>query len=901
MNNRELQSRLPGRPAALSFSWLRRLPDLLAVCAFLILIPACSGDSAAEFRAEGQKLLKEGNANGAVVFFKNALEKDPADFESRLSLAKAYIQLGKLPQAEDELQKNLRQRPADPALNVELAAFQLLHGKPAQALEYLQKAETGGKVTAETREMAGAAYAMLGKNDAAEASLRKSLELDPGRESASISLVRVYLAKQDPAKALELCDAMVAANPKSVKALILRAELAQRMNDAGRALDLYRKAAEISPKDENIRYMLGSLLLQLGKNSEAEAVIASMRSDYKSSARLFMLEGMYAYQTGKFKEAAGFFQNSIDLSPSLEGYYRLGLAQNRLGNRESAISQLRKVLDFSPRHAASLRLMATILLEQGRTEDARLEAEKLLQFYPDDAGAHYLMGMALAAAGENAKALAEFKRATELNPEMSEASLRRGSILIAEGRYQEAKEDLAAAVRQNADNLGARIALFQFQLGRRNYDEAEKLVNEGLEKQSKNAVLLTLRAQLFAVRNKTAEALAPVRQAREVDPDMLDALNLEMRLHIQAGQKEKALEACQAYLARHPEATAQLIASAALLDMAGKRDEATTTLQKAYALGEKRALFVLMQRALAAKNPTEAKTLLQKDLEAAPTPVVRDTLAKLYLAEKNFDAAWALYESLEKTSASEAALGKFRLLFTTGKQQDALKQARRLTEIDSSSFLGALCAAEVLERMNKPQEAMKELDDAYRRLQKPALLTAMAQSCQRRGEWEKADAYYQTALNLNPKDQGALSGKALLLMQRRRYTEAVEYYERVQRLAPASAMVSNNLAMAYAESGQNPERALQMASMAFMLQPENPQVLDTLGSCLLLNKRTNDATKLLTDAVAMHPTSAQLYYRLGTALSQAQKPEEAKTALRKSLELGNFDDADKARKLLQTM
>ncbi len=889
------------RASAARASLSGRLLALFLCCICLTGIPACSGDSGADLRAEGQKLLREGNANGAVVFFKNALEKDPADFDSRLGLARAYIKLGKLPQAEGELQKNLRQRPADPPLNLELAAFQMLQGKPERALEYLLKAEESGKRTAESREMTGAAYGMLGKNDEAEAALLEALRLEPERESASLTLARVYLAKRDPAKALALSDALLAARPKSVNALALRAELARRMNDTDRAIAIYRSIAELEPKNNDVRYLLGTLLLQRGKNDDAKTVLEAMRRDAAGGVRLFMLEGLYAYQTGNYKDAAGFFQNSVDAAPTIEGYYRLGMSLNRTGNQESALSQLRRVLDVSPRHAPSLRLMVSILLRQGRADDARREAEKLAGYYPDDAGARYLLGTALSAAGDSGKALEELARATELDPRMSEAAIRRGSLLIAEGRYQEAGDDLAKAVAHNADNLAARVALFQFHLGRRNYAESDKLVREGLEKQPDNAVLLTMRAQLLAMQNRTTEALAAVRKARTADPDLVESLTLEQRLYIQDGQKEKALESCQAYLARHPDAVPQHIAAAALLDMSGRRDEAAALLRKAYDLGEKRALFLLVQRALDEKKPDEARTLLQKDLDKSPSIPARDALARLYASERNFDAAWALYENLEKTSAAQAALGKFRLLSAAGKNREALAQARRLSELDVSSSLGALCAAGILEKTDQPREALKELDDAYRRLQQPVLLVAMAEFCQRRGEWEKADAYYQTALRLSPNDRGALSGKALLLMQRRRYGEAIDHYERLQKLDPQNAVVSNNLAMAYAESGQNPERALHMATLAFVQQPENPQILDTLASCLLLGNRADDAVKLLLDALKLHPVSAQLHYRLGAALARVNKPKEARAALRKSLEMGDFSDAEAARKLLQTL
>ncbi len=869
-----------------------------AICCACLLF-ACSGNSLEDLRSEGQKLLKEGNAGGAVVFFKNALEKDPADFSSRLNLAKAYVKLGKLPQADDELQKCLRQKPDDRELNMELAMLYLAENKLEKALVHVRKAEEAGQPDAASRELAGIAYSLLKQHTEAEAALKASLELEPKRESATLALARLYLAIREPEKALELADRALAENPDSLNAIFLRAELAMRMNDLERAVKLYSLVTQLAPRNGDARYMLGSLYLRLGEDGKALVELERMRENMSGDARLFMLEGLYAYQTGKYAEAAGYFQNSVNAFPTIDGYYRLGLALHRSGNQESAVSQLRKVLDVVPAHAAALKLMTAVLIEQGRAEEARAEAELLTKHYPGDAAAHHLLGMALSAAGENSKALEELKRAAELDPGMPEALLRRGSILVAEGRYGEAGRDLALAVTRNADNIAARRALFQFHMGRRHFAEAEAVVEEGLKRKPESASLLTMKAMLLTGRGNTDEALAVVKKAREIDRDFPESLDLELKLLLQTGRRAEALQCCLDYLSRHPESTSLMITAAALSDMDGQRDEAANLLRMAYTHGDRRALFILARRAVDDKHPEQAEEMLKKDLAESPTPVTREFLAGLYLSQNKPEAAMELYNSLEKKDPSGATLGKFRLFMALGRSDEALVEAKNMETLDSSSPLGALCAAEILEKSGRPDEALKELEQTYRRLKSVDLLMAMAELSLRRKDVDKADAYYQTALLQEPENPRALSGKGMTLMLRRNYAEASEYYERARRGAPGNAEISNNLAMAYAESGQKPEQALRMAISAFMLSPDNPRVIDTMGLCLLHAGRADEAVNFLHDSLKNHPSSAQLHYRLGEALLSTGKSDEARQILRKSLELGEFADSTKARKLLE--
>jgi thioredoxin-like negative regulator of GroEL len=61
---------------------------------------------------EGIELVQNNNPGGAIILFKNALDKDQNYFEARFRLAKAYYAIGKLDAAEKELRKVRRQDPS---------------------------------------------------------------------------------------------------------------------------------------------------------------------------------------------------------------------------------------------------------------------------------------------------------------------------------------------------------------------------------------------------------------------------------------------------------------------------------------------------------------------------------------------------------------------------------------------------------------------------------------------------------------------------------------------------------------------------------------------------------------------------------------------------------------------
>ena len=72
-------------------------------------ITGCTGKTSGELYAEGVREFQQGNVNGAIVFFKNALEKNQNYLDARYQLARTYKAAGKYDQAANEFLKVQKQ------------------------------------------------------------------------------------------------------------------------------------------------------------------------------------------------------------------------------------------------------------------------------------------------------------------------------------------------------------------------------------------------------------------------------------------------------------------------------------------------------------------------------------------------------------------------------------------------------------------------------------------------------------------------------------------------------------------------------------------------------------------------------------------------------------------------
>ena len=147
-----------------------------------------------ELHNEGVKLMKANNPGGAIVFFKNALEKDQSYVEARFQLARAYSSFGKFDQAEKEFQKVLRQNPASREAHLELARVYVQQAKPGEALKEMEAAGFAGAASddADALELAGWAHALKGNYSTAVTLLKKALSADHARPTTAVALTRVY-------------------------------------------------------------------------------------------------------------------------------------------------------------------------------------------------------------------------------------------------------------------------------------------------------------------------------------------------------------------------------------------------------------------------------------------------------------------------------------------------------------------------------------------------------------------------------------------------------------------------------------------------------------------------------------------------------------------------------------
>ena len=126
----------------------------------------------------------------------------------------------------------------------------------------------------------------------------------------------------------------------------------------------------------------------------------------------------------------------------------------------------------------------------------------------------------------------------------------------------------------------------------------------------------------------------------------------------------------------------------------------------------------------------------------------------------------------------------------------------------------------------------------------------------------------------------------LLLHAQRDVRGAIEHYEKAVALDPRTAApAANNLAWLYAESGENLDRALELAQIARTHLPGDAEPLDTLGWVYMKKGVTSQAETFVRQAVDLNPNNPLYHYHLGVIYAQKGDDANARKSLQRALTL----------------
>ena len=248
--------------------------------------------------------------------------------------------------------------------------------------------------------------------------------------------------------------------PHAAAITFLVGENAFLLDDDATAVESFRsylRAAPDAPQRADATYRLGMALHRQGQFEEAEATLLQIADATETTASFrpaLLVLGDHAFQRADWATAAERLERylafGMDQSSSDDALLKLGLARQRMGNDEDALSAYADLLETfpdSPRRRQAMFERGQVLAARGDTAEATAAFTGILEAdgaSPYDVHALNHLGVIAAANGEHERAADFFGRvadAENASAPADQARFRQGQALMSAKRFDQAAEN----------------------------------------------------------------------------------------------------------------------------------------------------------------------------------------------------------------------------------------------------------------------------------------------------------------------------------------------------------------------------------------------------------------------------------------------------------------------------
>jgi tetratricopeptide (TPR) repeat protein len=588
----------------------------------------------------------------------------------------------------------------------------------------------------------------------------------------------------------------------------------------------------------------------------------------RRSADHYLQKGNSLFEAGDFRNASLNYRKAVQIdSRSGEACYRLGLAEMKLENPQSAFHAFSRAAGLLPermdvRDAMSEILLTAYLVDKRRSKEVRKRlwdtSEQMLTKDPQSYGALRV----------------------------------RGFLALDEGKRDEAIQLLERAnrVKPNQRNLVPVLARLLFLTGRA--AEGERLALQLIEADRKFDSGYNVLYQYYAESGRAADAVTVLRRKIESDPSNADYV-IELAEHLRRSGAADQASATLELLTRNPGKYTQTHLKLGDYYFAGEKfDAAVEEYKKGEAAEPELSTLYGTRRATAleaAGRRSEAAQLFwdvfQRDGKALDS-LARWTRIEIQGADaQKLSAVEAKLKELTARRPNKSDLGLMLSEVYAAKGD----LARTQTELENvlrernSSIQARLALAQV---------GRHKRDYASMLIHADTVLAAMPGNSQARllravglmgaGRHTEAATELDELIRVEPGNMDAQVERALLFLVEQRFTEAAAAFRSVRQAGDVRG--TEGLSEVFLAQSQ-PEKALEVWHAELRQSPDSPVVQMGLAQTLMRAQRFGEATRLLERVVAVQPNSADVYLKLGQAYALAGQSEPALRALEKARSL----------------
>lgn len=596
------------------------------------------------------------DSKGAMQAYLRALALDGRNTDARVGRAGLLINAGR----DKEASADLDLMAEDEILDARASYLRGLLGTRAndpakakagyaEAVDLIESLPPGVVSGDESLLMMGALAHIAANNiEKGRGYLEALVSLNRRNTFAKTMLAGQYLDAKDYAKAQPLLEDLQRGAPDDPQLLFMLGSVKMAKRQYQEASELFEKAISKGNSATALRELSFSQFA-LGKTANAQANLEKAFKANGSDARAgFQLAMLYIGQ-GKPKEALAVAQTLSSKDPgNLTTLNFLANIQGRTGDKAGARTVFNQVLSKDPDFASAIASLGWLDIEERRFDDARKRLTQALAKRKNDQGLLFQLGALEFRAGRNAEALKHWEKANDGQRSDPNAGLAMIDLYLSQKQAPQALEVAKGLNTVFGSNFVVQLALARCYIAAGDLAGARSTLQAATRFADFDADKQVAIGQLQLAAQNLDGAAYNVQKALQGRADDLNALVMQVDIAVRRGDAAKIDAALKQLTAKHPNATATLLANAGVAMVRKQYTAAQAAYRTAFERNPSTSLALMQTQALAAGgNPEGALSFLEGWSRKNPKDAeVKKALGQLQLQTGKFEAARASFAAL---------------------------------------------------------------------------------------------------------------------------------------------------------------------------------------------------------------------------------------------------------------
>ena len=872
----------------------------------------------------------------AIIHLKNVIQENPKHMPSRVLMAQILITQGNGTAAQIELDRAREGKVDNDRLITLYGQAYILQGKYDQALKVAKLGQRNKQIENELLLIRGQAYIGKKQYKLADKAFIGALNLQPKNQLALLGRAQIALQESRVNQALIYIELSLASVKPFLNGWVLKSKILHRLGDRQGALNAIDQALKIDEKHLSVRLTKAMLHIELQEYQQAVPHVDYILAEIPNEPRAGYLKAIINVSLpNNSKEKANSANNKLSevittlsaVPPEVmrhtpDYYFLAGLTNFQFGNLNDAHRYLTYYLNYVEYDIDTVRMLASIEIQQGDLNSARHLLTKTNLARPGNADILTLLGLTYLQLEDSAKAQFYFEKVVNSYPNSTVSVTNLARSKMQSGDYKAAIEVLSAIKDNEINGTQIKLLLIDSYQNTKKYTLAIDIAKSLVDEFPKDSFFQQRLGMLYGLNRQLTQARTAFEQALVLNESNIIAMVHLARMDNIAGNYDKALSFLQTQLALFDKNILLMTEISDSYLFKQDIENAQLWIQKSYAQDSNDFYVVLkLSRILAKQNKLdEAIDLIDEFIGHNPKePQALLAIAKLYQQKnKHQQAVLALRDYVEKSRHKSKALivlakaklkandkagavksykkaiiaddkylpaflGLVNLTIKNKNETFTLSLIASIAKITQSTSLTAVLKGDLYLALGDSKQSIKFYQSALKKSDQKQAILGLYRSYKQQNKSSKALKPLKKWLNKYPNDMLVAIALADSYKGSNQLQQSADYYQKLMKKYGPLPILLNNAASVEFSLG-NTDKAKQYAQQAYNYLPENVAIIDTLAWIKSRLGEHKQAVALFRLALTKDFDNAEVKYHIAVTLYVLSRKVEAQKYLTEAID-----------------